>query len=405
MCSRSHNHQLKPAAAGATKHAHAHSSRRDFFQTVMGALTGVGILQLAQYRAAWAQALTPGSPDDLFDIEKVADDVFYARARPAAIGNCNAAIFVNSGDVLVVDAHSKPSAAASLMAQIKRDITPKPVRYLVDTHFHWDHSQGNGTYAQAGAKIVASKTTKRLMQENTVARLHATMDPDGHGFPGQPRVPVLLEAARKRLSDATSEQDRMAAQSQIRQLEAFSAEMKNFSPSLPTITFDKSYVIKDKNHQFHLQFHGRAHTAGDIVIFCPEKRVVAVGDVVLGQMPFFADGYPKEWPKTIDSIGKLGFDQLLPGHGRVQQGRQRMVNQRNYIEELTSRVETGKKAGSSVADLQKTITADSLSSLRADGYAEYLAGPNVTAPNVFASLQTRVNNGVEQLFNRLDQAR
>jgi cyclase len=63
-----------------------------------------------------------------------------ALARPQALANCNAAIFVNSADVLVVDSHSKPSAAAALIAQIKQQITAKPVRYLVDTHFHWDHS-------------------------------------------------------------------------------------------------------------------------------------------------------------------------------------------------------------------------------------------------------------------------
>jgi hypothetical protein len=124
-------------------HRHSHPSRRDFFRTVMGsALAGASLLELAQYRAAWAQARASTANADLFDIEKVADDVYFARAKPTAILNCNAGIFVNSRDVVVVDAHSKPSAAASLIAQIKKDITPKPVRYLVDTHFHWDAPRG-----------------------------------------------------------------------------------------------------------------------------------------------------------------------------------------------------------------------------------------------------------------------
>ena len=139
-------------------HRHSHPSRRDFFRTVMGsALAGASILELAQYRAAWAQAGASIANADLFNIEKVADDVYFARAKPTAILNCNAGIFVNSRDVLVVDAHSKPSAAASLIAQIKKEITRKPVRYLVDTHFHWDHSQGNAAYAANGAKVLASK--------------------------------------------------------------------------------------------------------------------------------------------------------------------------------------------------------------------------------------------------------
>ena len=81
----------------------------------------------------------PTDGPQLFDIERVAEGVYCALARAQAEINSNAAIFVNSRDVLVVDTHSKPSAAASLIAQIKKEITPHPVRYVVNTHFHWDH--------------------------------------------------------------------------------------------------------------------------------------------------------------------------------------------------------------------------------------------------------------------------
>lgn len=67
----------------------------------------------------------------------------HIRAHAQAEINCNAAIFVNSADVLVVDAHSKPSAAASLIVQIVKEITSKPVRYVVNSHFHGDHTQGS----------------------------------------------------------------------------------------------------------------------------------------------------------------------------------------------------------------------------------------------------------------------
>ena len=107
-------------------------SRRDFFQrTALGSMAGASILDLAWRRAAWAQAIAPGAATDLFEIQNVADGVYLAFARPQAVINCNAAIFVNSADVLVVDAHSKPSAAAGLIAQIKQQITTKPVRYQI----------------------------------------------------------------------------------------------------------------------------------------------------------------------------------------------------------------------------------------------------------------------------------
>src|SRR5262249_44655510 len=142
---------------GPHNHAHSHPhthTRRDFFGTfAKRILAGAGLLELAHYRAAWFRALAATSDSQLFDIEMVAPGVYFARARAQALVNANAAIFVNANDVLVVDSHSKPSAAASLIAQIKKEVTPNPVRYVVNSHFHWDHTQGNHVYRASEPKI------------------------------------------------------------------------------------------------------------------------------------------------------------------------------------------------------------------------------------------------------------
>ena len=168
---------------------------------------------------------------------------------------------------------------------------------------------------------------------------------------------------------------------------------------LPTVTFDKTYVIKDKAHDLHVEFHGRAHTAGDVVVFCPEKRVVATGDMVLGGLPFLGDSFPKEWPKTIDSVAKLDFDHVAGGHGAVQNGRQRMTSQRNYIEELATKVEAGRKAGQSLSEIQNRMPVTSIKALQADGYGEL-----VFAHRDQAVMQAAVNTNIEHVFNRLGQS-
>jgi len=377
-------------------------SRRDFLGQLVLGPAGASLLERASHRAAWAQTMTPGAPTDLFEIRSAAEGVYFAFARPQAVTNCNAAIFVNSADVLVVDAHSKPSAAAALIAQIRKQITPKPVRYLVDTHFHWDHSQGNAGYRDAfgkDLKIIASEATKKLEAQFTAARLRESLDPHGHPFPSQPHVPALLEVARQQLSTATRPEEKAQLEERIRQLESFSREMQNFEPVLPTVTFDTAYVIRDKAHDLHVEFHGRAHTAGDVVVFCPQKRVVATGDMVLGTLPFLADSYPKEWPRTIDSVAKLDFDYVAGGHGDLQHGRQRMMSQRNYIEELTERVEAGKRAGRPLSEIQKSMTPASIQALRADGYGEL-----VRAGRDEAAMQAAVNTNIEHVFRRLAES-
>ncbi len=380
-------------------HAHAHS-RRDFFSRAFGgALAGASILEEAFMRATWARAQSPGASTNLFTIEKIADGVYAALARPQILTNCNAAIFVNSQDVLVVDAHSKPSAAAALIAQIKKDITTKPVRYLVNSHFHWDHTQGNAAYKAGGAKvdIIASDTTKQLMAQLSRNRLKESLD----------GVPQQIDTVQARLAKATSNADKERYTDLLRQLKAYQIEMKSYTLELPTITFAKSYVIKDAAGDLHIDFHGRAHTAGDIAVFSPQKRVIAAGDIVIGLTPNINDGYPRPWPSTIDSVGQLAFDSIIPGHGPVQQGRARMAQMRSYIEELTERIEEGKKAGKPLAELQKTLTVTSIRSLQANGYGGYVAD-NLNNFTVYIGqrtpLEDRVAGNIEAIYKNLDRA-
>ncbi len=377
-------------------------SRRDFFgRLALGSMAGASILDLAWRRAAWAQTMAPGAPTDLWEIQNVADGVYFAFARPQTVINCNAAIFVNSADVLVVDAHSKPSAAAGLIAQIAQQVTTKPVRYLVNTHFHWDHIQGDAGYRDAfgkDLKVVASGATKKLEEQFSQARLRESLDPHGH-VTSPPHVPALLDEARQRLSAATSPDQKARIAGEIRQLESYEREIRDFAPVLPTVTFAKTYVIKDKAHELHVEFHGRAHTAGDVVVFCPQKRVVATGDMIQGALPYMADSFPKEWPKTMDSVAKLGFDFVAGGHGTVAHGRQRLTSQRNYIEELATRVEAGKKAGQPLTEIQKSMPAASIKALAADGYGDLLFPSRNEA-----AMQAAVNTNIEHVFNRLGQS-
>jgi glyoxylase-like metal-dependent hydrolase (beta-lactamase superfamily II) len=111
--------------------------------------------------------------EDLFDIKLVADGVYAAISKPAYKVNCNAAIILLDDGVLVVDTHSKPSAARALIEQIKK-LTPKPVKFVVNTHFHWDHYQGNEAYPSswpAGVEIISSEATRANIERIGIPRI------------------------------------------------------------------------------------------------------------------------------------------------------------------------------------------------------------------------------------------
>lgn len=385
------------------EHLHNHddgsTSRRDFLRVLMGgALAGASMLELAYHRAAWARAAAPTSAQNLFDIQKVSNGVYFAQARAQTVINCNAAIFVRSKDVVVVDAHSKPSAAASLIAQIKREVTLKPVRYVINTHFHWDHTQGNHAYRQTGNQVdfIATAQTKQLMSELAVERLKASVG----------AVPEQIDTLNARAAKSTSAAEKAFCASEIQHLQAYQAEMKDYVLELPTITFDKSYLLRDSAYDLHLEFHGHAHTAGDVFVFCPQERAVATGDASHGWLPFIADGFPKLWPHTIDEVGQADFKYVMGGHGPLQSDRIVMVNQRNYIEELTGKIEQSKSAGQTLDEMKKRITVASLQSLQSNGYAEFLMRSLAAGNTHFGEmppLQSDVNVNISDIYNNLDR--
>src|SRR4029077_14133543 len=98
---------------------------------------------------------------DLFELKPVADGVYAAIAAPRYKVNSNAAVILTNDGVVVVDSHSKPSAAQALYKEIQ-GITKQPIRKVINTHFHWDHWQGNQVYADAfpDLEIITSERTR-----------------------------------------------------------------------------------------------------------------------------------------------------------------------------------------------------------------------------------------------------
>lgn len=296
----------------------------------------------------------------LFDLKKVADGIYAAIAKPTAMLNCNAAVIVNRDHVLVVDTHSKPSAARALIKQIRAEVTELPVRYVVDSHLHGDHAMGNEAYPDvfgASVEVISSVKTREWLEKLGLPRLKASLD----------GIPKQVAEFRARLRDSKDESERALLKSQIEGLEAYVKEMTPPRVSLPTMTFDRRLVIHRGGREVHLMFLGRAHTAGDVVAYIPSERVVATGDLMHGLLPYMGDGFPDEWPATLRALEALEFDRVIPGHGAVQEGKLVLAEFRAYVEELTEKVSRGVERGQPVDELRKVITPASLTSLTVGG--------------------------------------
>jgi len=312
----------------------------------------------------WRSDLNRGaerSTYSLFRIERVSDSVYAAIARPAARLNCNAAVIVRPELTIVVDTHSKPGAARALIAQIRDEITDRPVRYVINSHFHWDHVHGNSAYWQdygTGVETISSTATKELMAREGLPRLRQTIA----------AIPEQVEALRVLLSRAKDPVQRESLAQRIVELDAYSAEMSACDLTLPTITFDGNLVLWNGKNAVHLLCPGRGHTAGDLIVYIPDEQVLVTGDLLHGILPYIGDGYPDEWPSTLSRAAELDFKVVVPGHGSVQRGKEVLTFFRGYVEEINEAVLRGFERGAELPELQGGLTPDALRSLASGGH-------------------------------------
>lgn len=306
-------------------------------------VAGVAVSLLAMAGTAGAQ--------DLFTLEKVAEGVYAAVAKPRTPINCNAAVVVYDEGVLVVDTHSRPSSARALIRQIAA-VTDKPVRYAVNTHFHWDHAQGNHAFPVAFPRqvaIVASEATRENLKTLGLERVKGQIE----------SAPKAIASLKARLAAATDQAERARLGDELSQQEDYLAELKSLELVLPDLTFDKSMILHRKDMDIVLLYLGRGHTSGDIVAYLPRQRVVATGDLLHGWMPFMGDSYPPEWVATLDALDKLDFDHIIGGHGAVKPKSHLRVF-RGYLTDLIDEVRRARTRGETLdqakASVARTLT-------------------------------------------------
>jgi cyclase len=295
-------------------------------------------------------AATPATADaeDLFDIKPMADGVYAAIAKTAYKVNCNAAIIILGDSVLVVDTHSKPSAARALIEQIKK-LTDKPVRYVVNTHFHWDHYQGNEAYPSswpAGVEIISSAATRENIEYRGIPRIKHEIA----------TLPQQIETLKSDLAQATDPKQREEIQSNLRQAEAYLGELKSMQVTLPTMTFDRSLILYRKSITVEVLWLGNAHTNGDVWVYLPKQKILICGDALHGWTPFMGDSYPQEWIQTLDAAEKLDFTQALGGHGDVMQGKQKFELWKQYFRDLLDETAQSYGNGATLEDAQKQVS-------------------------------------------------
>ena len=234
----------------------------------------------------------PTKGDAKFDFRKIADGVHVAVAAPAYKVNCNTAIIESDDGVTIVDTHSKPSAARVIVDGLG-DITKKPVRFVVNTHFHWDHWHGNEVYPAAypNAEIITNQITREAMVRKGLKRIQDHVR----------QMPAEIAKLKAGITGARSADERARLEADLRHAESYLAEVTGLKPALPTMAFERTMKLYRRDREIHLLYLGRAHTEGDVFVYLPKEKVVVTGDAVIGWTPYMGHGEPasRDWLRTF----------------------------------------------------------------------------------------------------------
>ena len=252
-------------------------------------------------------------------IRKVNDGVYLAY-RPDPLRTFvegNVTIIVNERDVMVVDAGGSPLAARNIIAEIRK-LTPNPVRYVFNTHFHYDHTLGNQEWIKTypGLDIVAQTATRDAIaggsNQSAIEFARADLEPRISG--GEATIARVIEGGGPGV-ERVAEQMRQYFHDDIfvRQ-EAY----KEATITPPTTTFESSLSFTRGPRRIQLLHLGHGDTPGDAVIYLPDDKVVCTGDMVVDPIPYGYSVEPLQWIETLKKLEKLDFDVLIPGHGDIK---------------------------------------------------------------------------------------
>ena len=243
----------------------------------------------------------------VYAFEKIAEGVYYTTSSSLMATGGNHTIIVGDRDVFLVDAGATAAAGRALLEDMKL-ITDKPVRWVVNTHFHWDHTNANSIFGPE-VQIIGHEYVR-----------HAIADLDIiHHEPFKTalaNMPIQVDALKKQIGDEKDPGKRATLEKQLAAKQADWEEFKMLKPTPPTMTYTSKMTLFQGQREIQLLFLGRGHTQGDTIVYLPKERIVCSGDMMETQPAYMGDAMFDEWIKYRSMRSEeLDFATDLPGHG------------------------------------------------------------------------------------------
>jgi cyclase len=253
-------------------------------------------------------------------LTRISQHVYAYVARDASPANsfgANAGIVIGDEAIAVVDSLVSARQGRRLLTDIRK-ISDKPIRYLINTHGHLDHTLGNGVFAAEGATIVAQRECDRDMRANLAATLAQA---DAYGLTAE--------------------------------------DMAGTAPAYPTLIFDRNLRLNLGGIDVDLLYFGPSHSPGSIMVHIPADEAAFAGDILFTDFyPYMGTGDVAGWLKSLTALSDLGARYVIPGHGplsNVTDIQAMVAYLRLFDRKARQLVETGATPEAATAELKQVL--------------------------------------------------
>ena len=276
--------------------------------------------------------LIPGTAEAQYRLDKVTDGVYLAvPARPSP-DSANIPVIVTDQDVVLVGSHLTRAAARTLVEQV-RTVTDKPVRFIVNTHYHASQAGSRESYP-AGIEVIGHELARRTLLFDQA---------------GQPRPANAV---------------RMAP---------------------PTLGMTTRLSLYRTDREIRILYVGRGHSDNDIVVLLPKERILCTGDLLAGVLPDMFDGNITDWVSTLEALKLLDFDTVLPARGGSFKGKERITALQSYLRDVL---------GQTTELLNKDVSVEETAK-RVDLTSHKKDFPEIQGPGVDVNAVRRLKTQIE----------
>jgi glyoxylase-like metal-dependent hydrolase (beta-lactamase superfamily II) len=284
---------------------------------------------------------------------KVADGIYlFTTSRYGDVGfGGNAVAILTDDGVVMFDSSGTPASAQAILSELRK-LTDKPVLYVINSHWHWDHWGGNQVFKAAypNVQFLSSEKNRDLMMNTAVTWNKPGLERD---------LPGYIADQKKQLAAAEAKPAPAAQLAEMRELlaadEDFLQQKKSVTYTFPNVVFSDSATLFLGGREIRV-LHAQAITPGDTYVYLPKEKILLTGDILVSPIPFAVGGsYPKDWIATLKALDALEVDAIAPGHGEVERDKTYLRQNVALLQHVASDVQKARTEGHSLPETQAIL--------------------------------------------------